>query len=519
MNPIACLLLSIAPRTGGGDWTALPAPSLCAAPAPHSHPNALWDGSHIRPLSSRGETRTRAAGPRLALSTLMQMLEEDARARANPLEFFRGSPLLLARGNPAALERARSLLADLERQTRALEIELSVTLSERSGAGAAGTPPALEERARVFSGAEAYFGARTSESFVESFEVEVAADSGVSRPQISLLATGATLHVSAARLAQGQSIFLSGLFDLAKLAERTAFETDSTDLGKLDQPRVEVLQCAFSGVVENGKRLELEFAPKAGGSRWLLSIEARATADKAEPQPDGWRVLDLAFIARDPRALPRLGPGALLGGELNWSEESPANTALPPSALAASLEDGRSAGSNASARPAPLYWTDELLFLPRSDGALAERALALASGAEGLRGRTSTIELKQGGVEARFPVASGFPARFLCGSEKPYLIGYRTELAPQTWMPVPEVATAFDGLCVWFGPRDDSAVCAAWSVRSAAPRIVPREDARLGRMQALARELRSEDCRLPLGQTAAELFGGADKLSLGLRPR
>ena len=48
------------------------------------------------------------------------MLEEDARAHGNPLEFFRGSPLLLARGNPAALERARALLADLERQTRTL---------------------------------------------------------------------------------------------------------------------------------------------------------------------------------------------------------------------------------------------------------------------------------------------------------------------------------------------------------------------------------------------------------------
>jgi hypothetical protein len=135
-----------------------------------------------------------------------------------------------------------------------------------------------------------------------------------------------------------------------------------------------------------------------------------------------------------------------------------------------------------------------------------------------LRGRTSTIEHKQGGIEARFPVASGFPARFLCGSEKPYLIGYRTELAPQTWMPVPEVATGFDGLCVWLGPRDDSSVCAAWSVHSAAPRVLAREDARLGRMQTLARELRSEDCRLGLGQAPAELFGGVDKLSLGLRP-
>jgi hypothetical protein len=524
MNPFPSLILSLAPVSAGGDWTALPAPALCAPPALHGHPSALWDGSHIRPLAARAETRARPAGPRLPLSTVAQMLEEDARAHANPLEFFRGSPLLLARGNAAALERARSLLADLERQTRALEIELKVTLRElASGAPADGQPAAaaaLEQSARVYSGEEAFFGARTSESFVESFEVEVASDSGVSRPQVSLLATGTTLHITAARLSQGGSVFLSGLFDQGKLGERTSFDPESNDLGKLDQPRIEVLQCAFAGVVENGKRLELELAPKAGAARWLVGIEARTTPDRADATGDGWRALDLAFLARDTRALPRLGPGALLLGEFSWNEESPASTALPPSALAASLEDGRTGGSGPSGRsPAPMYWTDELLLLPRSDGALAERALALVAGAEALRGRTSTVQLEQGGTKARFPVASGFPARFLCGSERPWLIGYRTELAPQTWMPVPEVASGFDGLCVWLGPRDESASCAAWSVRSAAPRVLTREDARLGRMQTLARELRSTDCRLGLGETPAELFGGADKLSLGLRPR
>ena len=190
--------------------------------------------------------------------------------------------------------------------------------------------------------------------------------------------------------------------------------------------------------------------------------------------------------------------------------------ALAPSAVAASLEDGRAAAAGGRS-PAPMYWTDELLLLPRSDAALAERALALLAGAEALRGRTSVVALEQGGVEARFPVASGFPSRFLCGSEKPYLIGYRTELAPQTWMPVPEVATGFDGLCVWLGARDDSASCAAWSVHTAAPRVLAREDARLGRMQTLARELRSADGRLGLGEAPLAFFGGADKLGLGLQ--
>jgi len=515
MNLIPCLFLSLVPNGSGADWTALPAPSLCATPAVHGHAPALWDGAHIRALAARADVRARAGGPRLALSTVVQMLEEDARAHGNPLEFFRGSPLLLARGNPAALERGRMLLSDLERQTRSLSIELKLSLREGS-AGAA----ALEESARVDSGGEACFGARTNESFVESYEVEVAADSGVSRPQVSLLATGTTVHVWAARLGQGGSIFLSGLFDQSHLVERSAFDPETTDLGKLEQPRLEVLQCAFAGAVENGKKLELELCPKAGAPHWLLSIEARTSAERAEPAADGWRLVDLAFVARDTRALPRFSPGALLLGEFAWSEEPAGSAALPPSALAASLEDGRNAAPAPSARtPAPMYWTDELLFLPRSDAALAERALALIAGAESLRGRTSTIQIDQAGRTARFPVASGFPARFLCGGEQPWLIGYRTELAPQTWMPVPEVATGFDGLCVCLGPRDEGASASAWSVRSAPARVLPRTDARLGRMQSLARELRSGDCKLVQGEAASKLFSGADELSLGLTPR
>src|SRR5258706_3756244 len=165
MNPIACLILSFLPSTPGADWTALPAPSLCATPAAHGHAPALWDASHIRPLASRADVRARPAGPRLALSTLVQMLEEDARAHGNPLEFFRGSPLLLARGNDAALARARTLLPDLERQTRGLAIELKLSLREQPPGAPSDAQPAgaaaLEESSRVDSGADACFCART----------------------------------------------------------------------------------------------------------------------------------------------------------------------------------------------------------------------------------------------------------------------------------------------------------------------------------------------------------------------
>lgn len=525
MNPIG-LLLFVAFPGPAEDWSALPLPSLCAPPALHAHAPALWDGAHIRPFTPGTGNAQAGAGPRLPLATLTRMLEEDSRAHGDALEFFRGTPLLLARGSAAALARARALLADLERQSRALEIELVVHLRRSGGAGApadgAGAGElALEETQRVVSGEEACFGARTSESFVESFEVEVAADSGVSRPELSLCLSGTTLHVWAARLGEGNSIFLGGLFDQSTLAERGGFDPDSRDLGKLEQPRLEVLQNAFAGVVESGKSLELELQSKAGAPRWTLSVEARANAATKPELADGWQLLDLAFLAHDARALPRLGPGALFGSEFQWNEEAPAGTALPASAVAASLDEGRSSsGSLSSSRlPPPLYWTDALLILPRGDAALLERARGLVRGAESLRSRTSRVELAQGGLVARFPVVSGFAARLLAGSERPYVVGYSTELAPQTWMPVPEVATAFDGLCVWLAAQDELASAAAWSTHSSPAREISSEDARLGRLQALSRQLASQSTLLHLGEPARELFAGADKLSLSLRVR
>ncbi len=524
MNPIG-LVLFLGSTLPAEDWTALPLPSLCAPQAPHQHPPALWDGSHIRPLSSSSESPQRAGSARVPLSTVVRMLEEDARARGDALEFFRGSPLLLARGSAAALARARTLLGDLERQARGLEIELHLRLRRANGAGAPsdGSPAGelvLDQTLQLVSGEEGCFGSRTSESFVETFQVEVAADSGVSRPELALCVSGTTLHVWAARVAQGGSIFLSGLFDQSALAERGSFHPDSNDLGTLEQPRLDVLQTAFAGLVENGKSLEIELCAKSGAPRWFLSLEARTTADAAEGGADGWRLLDLAFLAHDARSLPRLGPGALLGGDFQWNEELPSSTALPASAVAASLDEGRSNSSLSSSRaPAPLYWTDALLFLPRADDALLPRARGLVRGAEAVRSRGSVVELHQGGLVARFPVVSGFPARLLAGSERSWMVGYRVELAPQTWMPVPEVSTAFDGLCVWLGAEDEHASCAAWSVRSAAPREIERTEARLGRVQSLARELSSQACLLHLGDPARELFAGADKLSLTLRAR
>ena len=525
MNPIGLLLFVCVPGPAE-DWSALPLPSLCAPVAPHAHPPALWDGAHIRPFTPGTGNAQTGAGPRLPLATLTRMLEEDSRAHGDALEFFRGTPLLLARGSPTALARARALLADLERQSRALEIELVLRLrragaaSAPSDAGPAGET-ALEEAQRITSGDEAFFGARTSESFVESYAVEVAADSGVSRPELSLCVSGTTLHVWAARMGEGGSIFLSGLFDQSTLAERGSFDPDSRDLGKLEQPRLEVLQNAFAGVVESGKGLELELQIRAGAPRWLLSLEARASAPPKPELADGWQLLDLAFLAHDARTLPRLGPGALFGSEFQWNEEPPAGTALPASAVAASLDDGRaSSGSLSSSRlPPPLYWTESMLFLPRGDAPLVERARALVRGAEALRSRTSRVELLQGGLVARFPVVSGFAARLLAGSERPYVVGYSTELAPQTWMPVPEVATAFDGLCVWLGAQDDLASAAAWSARSAPAREITSEDARLGRLQSLSRELACQSALVHAGEPARELFAGAAKLSLTLRAR
>jgi hypothetical protein len=441
-----------------------------------------------------------SSSPRLPVDTLVQMLSEESRARGLRLEFFRGTSGLLARGDANAIGAASERIADLERAAATMEIDLDVRVTAGAADARAASPPpasaAATSTARVASGEEAFFGARESHGFISGYSVEVAADSGVAQPALGSASTGTTVHVRAARVEGGKRVHLSGVLDVAELAESATFDPQNPDLGIVQEPTVKSAQACFSGVVESGGVLEVKIRSSAlSQPDWTLAIRATTQVDEqpSDAAASGWTVIDCAFLAMEPSALAPVRPGSGLDQRLAFSDRAPPSTGVPPSAIAAALESASDAPSGARQ---PVHWSNSLLFVPRADPALARAALSLARGAEALRLATGRVTIQRGSLRAELPVTAGFPARFFTGTERPYVVGYAAEVAPQTWVAAPSVEVACDGLCVDVEAGKGSAQCAFWLAASGAASDVQRKDAQLGRMQVLSRSLRADGARV-----------------------
>jgi len=517
--------------SSAADWVALPTPRLCEPAMTGSHPGPLASGSHILSRNDGLPLPGSQSAPRLPVSTLIKMVEDDARSRSARIEFFRSASGLLARGDPAAIEAARARIAEIERAADNLQIDLEIDLA--GSAGAAGTAPEhFTGKSSVGSGEEAFLGRRDATPFVMSFDVEVAADSGIAAPVLGTAAHGRTLHLRASRIEGGKRIHLEGLLDLADLSEMARFDPETPDLGTLQEPRVDFVQIAFAGVVESGAALEVEItgAPLQLPS-WKLSIRAVTRADGA-PAPanagsssssasagkpaggntDAFDVIDLAFLASESTSIPNAGPGAELDRQAFFVQPRRATIPIPPSAIAAALDlrgaDGSSRTGSGSSGATATAWSDDLLILPRSDAAGDAEARALIAAAEKARTSTLRIEAKRGGLVARFPVCSGSPGRLLAGRERTALVGYRAEIAPQTWMPAPAVERSFDGLSLAVEVQSGGADCSTWIAESAGEEVVARQDAQLGQIQVLRRNLRSERAGLRAGDPERALASG-----------
>ncbi|MBI5363105.1 MAG: hypothetical protein HZA53_07980, partial [Planctomycetes bacterium] len=344
-------------------------------------------------------------------------------------------------------------------------------------------------------------------------DVEVAAESGVAQPILGSAIAGQGVHVRAARVAGGARIWIQGLLDVAELGPVARFDPDTPDLGVVEQPSVASVQIAFSGVIENGGKLEVRFGgAKLANKDAKLVLGASTRPDAAGEQP-GWTVLDLAFLANEPRALVPATPGGRLARETSFAGHPTAPVSMPPSAFAASLEEGRASGSLGSSGSrgarAPLYWTSDLLFLPRAETRLVQDARALVQTLENARLATARVELAHEGFTASFPVCEGLNARVLTGVERPYLSDYRSELAPQTWMPAPDPELAFDGLEVELLAFGGALSCTAWKSESNPPEEVARKDAQLGKLQLLRRTLWTDAARLTREDRGRALFAPA----------
>ena len=119
---------------------------------------------------------------------------------------------------------------------------------------------------------------------------------------------------------------------------------------------------------------------------------------------------------------------------------------------------------------------------------------------------TGRIELKRGNLSVSLPSCAGHIARVSALEERPYLTEYHSELAPQTWMPSPQMELVRDGWRADLAPYGGALACEAWTARSEPPLEVPRADAQLGKLQVLRRTLWTESARITRKEAARGLF-------------
>jgi hypothetical protein len=499
------LFLLLAPSLfSAADWTLLPFPRAVHADAAPPTEGVLLDASHLDVDGSFRPPALEVPDPLLPPAVFQQMLDEMLRQRGQKLETRPQAGLLFARGDAAALETARALVADLDRQTAALYVDLTVAL--KSGDGS----PATWTR-RVRAGEDAFFGARGARLFVASFDVQVAQDAGQAEPRLGTAIEGTGVHVRALRVEGGTRVLVDGVLDVARIARVERFDPETVDLGVLEQPHVVSTQIAFAGAVASGAPLEVRLAGAGPGTADLvLVVQATARPDVAGAD-DGFALLDVGFAGAPLR--PWIAPDPGLGLQPIEHDAGLATAFLTPSAVAALLEGERGAGEPRAGR-AQVFWTSSLLVLPRSDSARVAGARALGRAVESARTTTKRVTLSSGPFVASFPVAAGRPARLVSGVERPYLFDYGLEVAPQVWMPAPRVERTFDGICADLRLEGNAVDVVAW--RSATDEVVTvdRDAAQTGRLEMPRRSRTAGRGRLEAGGPALRLFDAGTPLTV-----
>lgn len=482
------------------DWTLLAFPRATRSFETAPVEPVLLDATHLDIAGGFRPSAVEAPEPPIPSAIFQQMLDESLRQRGLKLETRPQGGLLLARGDAAALDAARALIADLDRQTAALEIDLEITL-QRTGS------PETKWRRRAIAGTELFFGARTSRPFVSGFNVQVAQDAGQAEPQIGAAYAGTGLHLRATRIAGGARVFLDGVYDSARIASVDDFDPETPDAGVFQQPRVESAQIAFAGAIESGAALEVRLAGASGDAgETVLSIRATARPDAA-PANDGWVMLDLAFSSLAPRPLMPVDPGLALVGD--GLDAEPGSALLTPAVLATLLETDR-----ASSGRAILLWTRTLLAIPRGDTARIESARALVRAAEETRAASQRANVACGPLRATFPVSNGRLARLVVGTERPYLTDYGLEVAPQIWMPSPRVERAFDGISAEITLSGGTFALDAWRASTPESLVVDRLHAQMGGLQLPSRARVAGTARTAAGEPPATVFDEGAPLTL-----
>ncbi len=512
-------------------WLALPVPELSLEPVAPPPVPALEPGSHL----ALGDTyadplaeRELSVAPHLPVGVFLELIDEDARRRGERLEIRRPPPPILLRGPASALARSRALVADLDAAARAMEIDVAVWLFDGAANGAADGaadgaapqgPPDWTGRTR--SGGSLTFGERRSASFLSGYRVDVANGAGAADPELATALTGELVALRAWRVGGGERVLVSGVLDLAELAGLESFDPDSPDLGTVQVPTIGALEVRFAGTFASGEplRVRVEGAPLERPARTLW---VRATTRPDERSPDrAWRCADVALVgsAVSELALPSPGSGlAVRTSTRAGTVVEPLTAASIWGQVEAAFRE-RSFGADAPGPPFLVY-APGLLIAPADDAALWSEVDALVAAAESARTRTALVTVAHGDLRVELPVAEGYPARVLAGTETTALVDYDTEIAQDSWMGLPRIAKAFDGVCVQGRLARDAFVARHWVARSEPGGSLGRADTTHGGL-ALPRRTSSEGIASARIGTAGYRAERADRpgLSIAVRER
>jgi hypothetical protein len=503
LSPI--LLAASLPCAAQEGWIALRVPSLCEQASRGPRLERLETGSHLILPDDDGERLERGEPPSLSIASLLGLLQDDISRRRLGVKLLPNAPPILVRGDAAALAGLRAALEEIDALGRALEVDVRAIWLE----GQADLPvqpeagrvePLLARgtavgQARLRSGARAELGLRESQSYVAGYAVEVATDAGVADPTVGSILTGRTLHLRPCRVRGGRAVHLEGFFDVARLAQMDEFDAQTPDLGKVQSPTVEVLQVAFSGVVESGGWLAVAVEEVAGVTGTLL-VQATTRAEPAAPA--AWRGLDLTLLETRVDELPMPAPGAALEPT---AEDEPRVLREPvTSATLAQLADEAGRGAKSGLRPLAAWVPGYLLAAAGDDHGWSE-VETLVAGAEQERTATYELALEIAGGRVRLPSTEGLPLRVLAGRERTLLVDYDVHVAQESWMPSPQVEHVLDGSLLQGQCSSGALACRAWRAASAEPRRVERAEIGIGALELLRRTLRSVDAKVQSGAT------------------
>jgi len=427
-----------------------------------------------------------------------------------------GSNPLLVRAESQDHQALQAIFDAMNEASESLRVQVQVALlpgirdelpatgdTSRGGAGA-------WYSGELRSGDNLTFGARTERGFIGGYEIDVATDAGAADPHRSSAAIGETIHLTCTRVLGGQAVHVEGVLDLAKLKEAKTFDPDTPDLGEVDQPRLSIAQLAFSGVIYADAPLRVTLrGAQAFGDRTLF-ISASTTQDPAAP-PTGWAVRDLSFLSSQGLALDNPEPG-LLPSSAGAVAMTPTLTPATPGSLVGLLSDRGSPAADV----ARVFSTERLLLLPVTSPGTISKADKLIAAMEAPLLAQTTCALSYGSLSVELPTTHGRIARALVGEEQPWLVDYRTEIAPNTWMPSPVTEVAFDGLCLEARGEGGSMWTRYWVSDTPAVHIASSQFANLGALQHVERSYTAGSGRLD-PNTTKTFLGLGQSLAVSLK--